>query len=103
MRKKSRYGLFLGLGFIAVIGVWLFRDPLRSRIAQRAALANPTPPPELVEEIIAASPDRPAAILAAWNTGRIVHRQAAVREISRAFPLSQSMPAELESIVLASA
>ena len=103
MRQKSRYGLFLGLGFIAVVGVWLFRDPLRSRIAQSATLSNPTPPPELVEEIISASPDRPAAILAAWNTGKIVHRQVAAREVSRAFLAGQSLPAELESIALAGA
>lgn len=103
MQKKSRFGVFLGWGLIAVIGVWLFREPLRNRIAQSAAFANPTPPPELVAEIIAASPDRPAAILAAWNTGRIVHRQAAVREISRAFLAEQPMPAELEAIVLTSA
>jgi thiol-disulfide isomerase/thioredoxin len=103
MRQKSRYGLFLGLGFIAVMGVWLFRDPLRNRIAQSVTLSNPTPPPELVEETISASPDRPAAILAAWNTGKIVHRQGAVREISRAFPAGRSLPAELESIVLAGA
>ena len=103
MQKKSRYGLFLGLGFIAVVGVWLFREPLRSRIGQTAALANPTPPPELVEEIIETSPKRAAAISAAWNTGKIVHRQAAVREISRAFPAGQSLPADLESIVLSGA
>ena len=103
MRQKSRSGLFLGLASVAVGGVWLFRDPLRSRITQRAALANPAPPPELVEEVIEASPDRLAAILDAWNTGKIVHRQAAVREVSLAFPLGKSLPAELESIVLAGA
>jgi len=103
MRQKSRYGLFLGSGFIAILGVWLFREPLRSRIGQSAAFANPTPPPELVEEIIETSPDRPAAIIAAWNTGKIVHRQVAVREISRAFPADQSFPADLESIVLSGA
>ncbi len=103
MRHKSRYGLLLGLGVIAVLGVWLFRDPLRSRIAQSAAFANPAPPSELVEDIIEASPNRPAAILAAWNTGRIVHRQVAVREISRIFPVSEVLPAELEPIVLSGA
>jgi thiol-disulfide isomerase/thioredoxin len=103
MRQKSRYGVFLGSGFIAILGLWLFREPLRSRIVQSAAFANPTPPPELVEEIIEASPDRPAAIIAAWNTGKIVHRQAAVREISRGFGTSQTLPAEIESIVLTGA
>src|SRR5689334_22677640 len=103
MRQKSRYWLFLSLGFTAVMGVWILRDPLRSRIAQSAVLANPTPPPELVEELIESSPDRPAAILAAWNTGKIVHREVAVREISRGFPAHKSMPAELQSILLAGA
>src|SRR6516162_9946895 len=103
MRQKSRYGLLLGSGVIAITAVWLFREPLRSRIGQSAAFANPTPPPELVEEIIEASPDRPAAIIAAWNTGKIVHRQAAVREISRGFGTSQTLPAEIESIVLTGA
>ncbi len=103
MRQKSRYGLFLGFGVVAVLGVWLVRDPLRLRIARRVVLANPTAPPELVEEIIEASPDRPAAILAAWNTGRIVHREAAIREISRSFPVGQFLPSELESIVLTGA
>ena len=103
MRQKSRYGLLLGSGVIAITAVWLFREPLRSRIGQSAAFANPTPPPELVEEIIETSPDRPAAIIAAWNTGKIVHRQVAVREISRAFPADQSFPADLESIVLSGA
>jgi thiol-disulfide isomerase/thioredoxin len=103
MRQKSRCGLFLGSGFIAVLGVWLFREPLRSRIGQSAAFANPAPPPELVEEIIEASPDLPAAIIAAWNTGKIVQRQAAVREISRALPAGKSLPPEIESIVLTGA
>jgi thiol-disulfide isomerase/thioredoxin len=103
MRQKSRYGLFLGSGFIVIAGFWLFRAPLRNRIAQSAAFANPAPPPELVEEMIEASSDRPAAIITAWNTGKIVQREAAVREISRGFPAGQSLPAGLESIVLSGA
>ena len=90
----------LGLSFLTFSGLWLFRDPLRNRLAQSAVLANPAPPPELVEEIIAESKDHPAAILAAWNSGKIVHREAAMREISRAFPLGRPLSAELESIVL---
>jgi thiol-disulfide isomerase/thioredoxin len=103
MRAKSRYGLFLGVGFAVVLGVWLFREPLRNRITQSATLANPAPPPELVEEFIEASPDRATAILAAWNTGKIIHRQVAVREIARSFLPGQSLPAKLESIVLTGA
>ncbi len=103
MCQKRRYALFLGMGLIAVLGAWLFGDSLRNRIAQRAALANPAPPPDLVEEIIESSPDRPAAILAAWNTGKIVHRQAAVRAIPRAITREQPLPSKLETIVLTGA
>lgn len=82
MSQKGRYGLLVGVGLIGVIGVWFFRDALRGRIAQTAAFSNPAPPPELIEEVIETSSDRPAAILAAWNAGKIAHREAAVREIS---------------------
>jgi thiol-disulfide isomerase/thioredoxin len=100
MSKKSRHGLLLGLGSILILGVWIFRDPLRSRIGQSAAFANPTLPPELVEEVIEKSPDQPAAILAAWNTGKIVHRQAAMREIAHVLSANQTLPSEIESVVL---
>ncbi len=103
MRQTSRRRFLFGLGIALVIGVWLFREPLRVRITRSATLANPAPPPELVEEMIETSPDRAAAILAAWNTGKIVHRQAAVSEISRIGSPGQPLSSELESIVLAGA
>ena len=52
VRVKNRYCLLVGLGFTVVFLVWLFLEPLRSRIAQDVALASPSPPPELVEDII---------------------------------------------------
>jgi thiol-disulfide isomerase/thioredoxin len=99
MRQKTRHGLALGLSLLGVFGVWLFLD----RIRESATLANPAPPPQLVEEIIEKSPDRPAAILAAWNTGKIIHRETAIRAISRVVSTDQSLPSELESIVLSGA
>lgn len=103
MRQRSRFRLFLGLGFIAILGVWCFREPLRNRITRSAILANPAAPPELVEETIEAATDRSAAILAAWNTGKLVHREAAVHEVSRAFPAGRPLPTKLEPIVLTGA
>jgi len=103
MCQKSRYGLFFGVGLLSVLAVWLFREPLRHRIAESAAFANPTPPPELIEEIIEASSDRPSAIMAAWKTGRIVQREAAMREISRTFTPNQALPSQIETIVLSGA
>src|SRR5258706_15971007 len=99
MRQRTRHGLALGLSLLGVLGVWLFLD----RIRESATLANPAPPPELVEEIIEKSPDRAAAILAAWNTGKIIHRETAIRAISRAVSTDQPLPSELESIVLSGA
>ena len=103
MQPKTRRGLVLSLSFAIVFGVWLFREPLRSRIARSAALANPAPPPELVEEMIEQSPDQVAAIAEAWNTGKIIHRETAVRAIVRAASLDRPLPAQLESIVLSGA
>jgi thiol-disulfide isomerase/thioredoxin len=91
------------LGLALVVGVWFFREPLRSRITQSATLANQAPPPELVENMIEQSPDRTAAILAAWNSGKIVHRQVAIRQVPRVVPSSQPLPAELEAILLSGA
>ena len=53
--------------------------------------------------MIEASSDRTSAIIAAWNTGKIVHRQAAMRLISRHAPERQPLPVGLESIVLGGA
>ncbi len=103
--RKSRLPnrFLLGLGIVVVVAVWFFREPLQNKIARTATLANQAPPPELVEEMIENSPDRTAAILAAWNTGKIVHRQVAIRQISRAVSPDQPLPAELESMLLSAA
>ncbi len=103
MPAKGRYGLLVGLGLIGITGVWFFRDALRGRIAQTVALSNPAPPPELIEEVIENSSDRPAAILAAWNTGKITHRDAAVREISRRFRRGDALPPKVRSVLLTGA
>jgi thiol-disulfide isomerase/thioredoxin len=100
--RKSRPGLFIGSGLAIVLGVWWLREPLRNWITRNAALANPSPPAELIEETIETSPDRATAILAAWNTGKIVQRQVAIRAITRTGAPTLLTP-ELESITLAGA
>jgi len=103
MRRKFFYWFRLCLGVCVVIGIWLLRDPLRRWVGDSAALANPSPPPEVIENMIEKSPDHVAAIIAAWNTGKIVHRQTAVTEISRLMPPGEPLSGELESIVLTGA
>ncbi len=101
--QQSRRAAIFAVGLAVVLGAWLLREPLRSWITRNATLANSAPPPELVEEFIEAAPNRAAAILAAWNTGKIVHRQVAIRAIARAEISDASLPAELEAILLAGA
>jgi thiol-disulfide isomerase/thioredoxin len=100
MHRKNRETLALSLGCVLVIGLCVFGGPLRSSFSRQAVLGNPMPPPELVEELIEKSPDPSTAIVAAWNTRKIVHRQAAMRQISHLFSLGKPLPAEVESIVL---
>jgi thiol-disulfide isomerase/thioredoxin len=99
MPRMRRFPVLVGLGVTMALAVAL----LRGRLARSVTLANPSPPPEVVEEMIETSTDRAAAIRAAWESGKIVHREAAVNEILRSFGAREQLPAELESIVLAGA
>src|SRR5437763_1325029 len=93
----------LGVALAGAIAVWFFREPLRNRITERATLANDAPPPEVVEDMIQNARDPVAAVVTAWNSGKIVHREVAVREIGRVSRPGRPLPAGLESIVLAGA
>ena len=95
--------LLLGLGLALVVGVWFFREPLRELIRNNATLANDAPNSEVVADMIEQAADPRAALLAAWNSGKIVHREVAIGAIRRVFPNDQALPSEFESIVLAGA
>lgn len=69
--KKPRARLLIPLVAVAAF-VWLFRDPLRQRIRESATLANNAPTPDVVGEMIEQAADPHAALLAAWNSGKIV-------------------------------
>lgn len=95
--------LVLCLALAGTIMLWHYRGPLRSRIIERATLSNDSPSPELVQEMIEKSPNPQAALLSAWNSGKIVHRQVAIRELWRTFPPSSALPPKLESLLLGAA
>ncbi len=100
--KRFRPRILLPLvALVAVFG--LFYARLGHIVFQNAALANPAPSPDVIEELISQSPDPAAAIVAAWNTDQIVHRQVAIREIGRSLSKSTNLPPALQSIVLAGA
>src|SRR5277367_5785863 len=64
----------LGAGIALVFCVWLFREPLRRQIFAQGVLANDAPTDEAVQEMIQNAADPQAAVLAAWNTGKIAQR-----------------------------
>jgi thiol-disulfide isomerase/thioredoxin len=104
-RKRRHYfgAVFFTLALVGTLTVWFYREPLRNRLLQAAVLSNDAPPPDLVEESILSAANPTAALLAAWNSGKIVHREAAVGAIRRAFPNDQPLSSELELILLAGA
>jgi len=93
----------LVLGLLLALTVWLFRHRVRSHILERGTLANDSPTVDLVEEMIETSPHPHAALLSAWNTGKIVHRLVAIREVKRIVASSKLLPPEFESLVFAAA
>ncbi len=95
--------LILSAGVALVVGVWLFREPLRQQIRENATLANEAPTPEIVAEMIEQAADPRAALLAAWNSGKIVHREVAIRSLSQVFQAKQPLTPEIESLLLSAA
>lgn len=102
-RGQNRRFLLLGLGLILVMGVWFYREPLRARIRESATLANDAPTPEVVSDMIEQASDPRAALLSAWNSGKIIHREVAMNSLMRVFPDNVPLPAEVESMLLSAA
>ena len=102
-RAKHRLVFILAIGLFIVLGVWLFREPLRRYITEKATLANDAPPAEVVEDMIEHAADPRVALLAAWNSGKIVHREVAVRSLARIIPLEQPLSAQLDSLLVSAA
>ena len=98
--KRSRKTL-LAAGVLLVAAVWFFRAPLQQVIRERATLANDAPTPEVVSDMIEQAADPRAALLTAWNSGKIVHREVAISSLRRVFPNDQPLSPEFESILLA--
>jgi len=82
---------------------WLFRAPLQRQIRESATLANDAPTPEVVSDMIEQAADPRAALLTAWNSGKIVHREVAIRSFSRVQPAEQPLSPELDSLLLSAA
>ena len=95
--------VILFAGIATILLVWLYRDALHGWVLVRGTLANDAPTLELFEEYLRRSPESSAAMLDAWNTGKIVHRQFAIRQLSAGDVNGKSLSLELEGILLSGA
>jgi len=93
--------LFAGIATILL--AWLYRDTLHAWVLVRGTLANDAPTLELFEDYLRQSPEPEMAILDAWNTGKIAHRQFAIRQLSAGDVNGKSLSPELEGMLLAGA
>ena len=100
--KRLRPKLVVPLIAVAIL-TWLFRAPLQRQIRESATLANDAPTPEVVSDMIEQAADPRAALLTAWNSGKIVHREVAIRSFSRVQPAQQPLSLELDSLLLSAA
>lgn len=100
--SRLRLRLLIPL-LLLVAAVWILRVPIQGRIRERATVTNESPPPDLVGDMINQSAHPQAAILAAWNSGRIIHREVAIGELRHWFPPNQPLPPEFEGLLLSAA
>lgn len=88
---------------VGAMAVWFFREPLRERVTRSATLANDAPTPEVVADMIEQSSDARGALLAAWNSRKIIHREVAIRSLPRVFSAAQPLPPEFDALLLSAA
>lgn len=90
-------------GIATILMAWFYRDTLHAWVLIRGTLANDAPTLELFEDYLRQSPEPEMAILDAWNTGKIVHRQFAIRQLSAGDVNGKSLSPELEGMLLSGA
>jgi thiol-disulfide isomerase/thioredoxin len=94
---------FLSLLVAGTVAAWFCRDPLRNLILEKGTLLNNAPTEEAMEQVMDAAKDRQSAIRSFWSTKKIVHREAAIRQLAHFIPAGKPIPVQLESWVLAAA
>jgi thiol-disulfide isomerase/thioredoxin len=100
MPQKKRTWVVLGVGFLIVGCLALVQKPLRQWVSVKATLANPSPPDDQVEAVIRNSSDCEGTIIEAWNTGKIIQREVAAKEIADPNLIKGKLPDKLEAIAL---
>jgi thiol-disulfide isomerase/thioredoxin len=100
--SRKRLGVLMPVLLLGLVAL-CFRGTISRRLAERALLSNDAPSEEQVSKIIQDSADPVAALLAEWNTGKIVPRELAIRVIDKVSPRGAALPPGLEEMLLAGA
>lgn len=98
--RRSLVRKILFLAFAVTLVLYFFRAPWLARLTEAEILRNGAPPPELVEDMIQKSADPRAALLAAWNSQKIVHREAAVHTLPKVISAGQPLPPSLDDLLV---
>ena len=83
--------------------VWFCRVQARNLILAKGVMLNDAPTDDADDEVIDAAQDRQTVLQSLWNTGKIVHREAAIRRLARLISVGQAVPAQFESWVVGAA
>jgi len=102
-RRRVVRVVFLSWLVAGAATLWFCRDPLRNLIFEKGVMLNDAPTEEAMESLVSEAKDPQTAIRALWSSKKIVHREAAIRQLSRFIPAGEPVPVQLESRVLAAA
>jgi hypothetical protein len=100
MLRKKRVWVVLGAGFLTLCCLAVVQRPLRQWVSVKVTLANPSPRADQVEAVIKNSTDCEGTIIAVWNTGKIIQREVAAKEIADPNVIKGKLPDDLEAIAL---
>lgn len=100
MPRKKRIWVSLGAGVLAICCLSVMQRPLCQWVSVTATLSNPSPPADQVESVIKNSTDCERTIIMAWNTGKIIQREVAARELADPSVTEVRLSDKLETIAL---
>lgn len=102
--RWCRLRLILWVGLLGgVLGLWFFRNALQNRITSTMVLHNAAPAPDVVEGTILNAADPQAALLATWNSAKILQREVALRVFSQVIPDEKPLPPAFDDLLQSAA
>lgn len=105
-RRRSvriRQAFVLAAGFVVGALAWVEREPLRQWVFERSVLNREAPAAESVRAVILDSRSPERALLAAWDSHRVVPREVAVRLVREVVGPGARLSSAMERVVLGGA